>query len=491
MKQEYDVIIVGAGAAGLYGALQFGEDTSVLLLSKRELTLSNSSLAQGGVACVLDLEHDAYELHFKDTLVAGKYKNNPDAVQVLVTQGPQSVLDIWKKGVEFDLDENGNLKKTLEAGHSRHRIVHHKDSTGKEIVDKLIAQVQKRPNIDIMENALVFSLEKSENGFFAGVLTREGPRMVGGRYCLLATGGIGRVYPYTTNSAIATGDDITLAQELGAGIRHLSWVQFHPTAFAAEPDRERFLISEAVRGEGAVLLNCKGERFAHRYDKRGELAPRDVVSNAIMLESIQQGNEKFYLDITHKDPDFVRSRFPMIYERCLEEGVDITRDLIPVFPCQHYLMGGIDVDLSSRTRVDRLYAAGECSHTGVHGQNRLASNSLLEALTFSRRAAQDIRRRLQEEGKKPVGTAPEIPDLSGASLPHGLRTEIRSILQETHFVLPNPSKVPAGLARVQEIRKQLAQGHYAVDYDFVEARSLATVAEIILKEAAQNAAEEV
>lgn len=182
MKQEYDVIIVGAGAAGLYGALQFGEDTSVLLLSKRELTLSNSSLAQGGVACVLDLEHDAYELHFKDTLVAGKYKNNPDAVQVLVTQGPQSVLDIWKKGVEFDLDENGNLKKTLEAGHSRHRIVHHKDSTGKEIVDKLIAQVQKRPNIDIMENALVFSLEKSENGFFAGVLTREGPRMVGGRY---------------------------------------------------------------------------------------------------------------------------------------------------------------------------------------------------------------------------------------------------------------------------------------------------------------------
>ena len=239
------------------------------------------------------------------------------------------------------------------------------------------------------------------------------------------------------------------------------------------------------------MLNCKGERFAHRYDKRGELAPRDVVSNAIMLESIQQGNEKFYLDITHKDPDFVRSRFPMIYERCLEEGVDITRDLIPVFPCQHYLMGGIDVDLSSRTRVDRLYAAGECSHTGVHGQNRLASNSLLEALTFSRRAAQDIRRRLQEEGKKPVGTAPEIPDLSGASLPHGLRTEIRSILQETHFVLPNPSKVPAGLARVQEIRKQLTQGHYAVDYDFVEARSLATVAEIILKEAAQNAAEEV
>lgn len=491
VKQEYDVIIVGAGAAGLYGALQFGEDTSVLLLSKRELPLSNSSLAQGGVACVLDLEHDAYELHSKDTLVAGKYKNNPDAVQVLVTEGPQSVLDIWKKGVEFDLDANGNLKKTLEAGHSRHRIVHHKDSTGKEIVDKLIAQVKKRPNIDIAENALVFSLEKAENGFFAGVLTREGPRMVGGRYCLLATGGIGRVYPYTTNSAIATGDGITLAQGLGAEIRHLSWVQFHPTAFAAEPDRERFLISEAVRGEGAVLLNCKGERFAHHYDERGELAPRDVVSNAIMLESLKQGNEKFYLDITHKDPDFVRARFPMIYERCLEEGVDITKDFIPVFPCQHYLMGGIDVDLDSRTKVDRLYAAGECSHTGVHGQNRLASNSLLEALTFSRRAAEDILRRLREEGRKPVGKMPEVPDLSGEALPHGLRTEIRSIMQETHFVLPNPEKVPAGLARVREIRKLLTEGNFAVDCDFVEARSLATVATIILTEVAQEGTKEV
>lgn len=484
MKKEYDVIVIGTGAAGLYGALQFDPSVSVLLISKRELTLSNSSLAQGGVAAVLDLEHDDYKLHFEDTMIAGGRKNDPDAVNVLVTEGPDNVLAINRMGVDFDREPDGSLQKTLEAGHSRRRIVHHKDSTGKAIVDQLIEEVKKRPNVEIAENTLVFSLEKAEHGFFAGILRDGSACMVGCRYCLLATGGIGRVYQYTTNSAIATGDGITLAYRLGAEIRHLSWIQFHPTAFAAEPDRERFLISEAVRGEGAVLLNCDGERFAHHYDSRGELAPRDVVSRSIMLESIKKGNEHFYLDITHKDPDFVRNRFPMIYERCLEEGVDITVDRIPVFPCQHYLMGGIQVDLRSATTVDRLYAAGECSHTGVHGANRLASNSLLEALVFSRRAALDIQKRLQKEGRMEIGNVPPLPDLSGEELPHGLRTEIRRIIQDTHFVIPKPEKVPEGLKRLEEIRKQLDTGHYALSYDLVEARSLATVAAIILEEAA-------
>lgn len=482
MKQEYDVVIVGTGAAGLYAALQMKEGTSVLLLCKKELTLSNSSLAQGGVAAVIDKNHDNFKLHIADTLTAGRYQNDLRSLEVLVSEGPDDVLHLKELGVDFDLDNTGNLQMTLEAGHSRRRIVHHKDSTGREIVDKLLSQVVHYKNIDIVENAMLFSLERAENGFFLGVRRGEETFAVGARFCLLCTGGIGRVYQYTTNSAIATGDGITLAHRLGAGIKHLSWVQFHPTAFAADKERERFLISEAVRGEGAVLINAEGRRFAFDYDERGELAPRDVVSEAIVRESIKQGNERFYLDITHKDPAFVKNRFPMIYARCLEEGVDITVDKIPVFPCQHYLMGGIDVDLKARTTVDRLYAAGECSHTGVHGRNRLASNSLLEALVFSRRAALDIMERLTpQERQKRIGTPPRF-DLTGRALPFGVRSEIREMMQDVHFVLPKPEKVPQSLRRVEALLCELNTGGYAVTPDFVEARSLATVASIILKE---------
>ena len=298
---------------------------------------------------------------------------------------------------------------------------------------------------------------------------------------LLATGGIGRIYQYTTNSAIATGDGIMFAHELGAEIKHLSWIQFHPTAFAAEKDRERFLISEAVRGEGANLLNCYGAHFTSKYDSRGDLAPRDVVSNAIMQEMAATGSDRFYLDITYKDPDFLKSRFPMIYERCLTEGIDITSDWIPVFPCQHYLMGGINVDLNARTRVSRLYAAGECSHTGVHGRNRLASNSLLEALVFGRRAAQDISAHLKRE-QPPLGPAPEQVNLGGKPMHHGYRTKIREILQNAYFVLPKPEAFQEGLSTVNQILQELETGGYAHGQDFVEAKSAAVCAKIILSE---------
>lgn len=482
MDKRYDVVIIGTGAAGLYAALNFPEDVSVLLVSKRELSLSNSSLAQGGVACVLDTIHDNYKLHITDTLVAGKYKNRLPAVEKLVKEGPADVLKIRELGVDFDENPDGTLCKTLEAGHSRHRIVHHKDSTGQAITDGLIAAVKRSPNVDIMENALLYSMHKVLGGFYLSILQDGKSLYFGCNYCILCTGGIGRVYQYTTNSAIATGDGIAFAYMLGAKIRHLSRIQFHPTAFAAEKNRERFLISEAVRGEGAVLLNCHGERFAHNYDKRGELAPRDVVSNAVAREAIRTGSEKFYLDITHKPADFVRERFPLIYSRCLEEGVDITKDRIPVFPCQHYLMGGIDTDLHARTSIDGLYAAGECAHTGVHGANRLASNSLLEALVFSRTAAQDITQKLWKYGRKPLGLEPAHRPITGKKMPGGYRSRIRAILQDTYFVLPKPEKYEESYRSVEEIIRALFCESYEISYDLVEAKSIAVMASIILDE---------
>jgi len=487
MKKSYDVIIAGTGVAGLYAALNFDPTISVLLISKKELTLSNSSLAQGGVAAVIDKESDTYKSHIADTLIAGGYKNDLSALEVLVTEGPSDVLRIEQLGVDFDMDTDGKLQMTLEGGHSQRRIVHHKDSTGSAMVDGLLAIVKSRPNIDIFDNTLLFSLTKEENGdgFYAGILEDGEFLNIFAGYVILATGGIGRVYQYTTNSAIATGDGITFAYMLGASIKNLSLIQFHPTAFAGEKGRERFLISEAVRGEGAVLLNADGERFVHNYDPRGELAPRDVVSKIIMMEKARQGgSENFYLDISSKDPEFVKKRFPMIYERCLEEGVDITKDKIPIFPCQHYLMGGINVDIKGRTSVPGLYAAGECSHTGVHGRNRLASNSLLEALVFSRRAADDIALNISINGRpvpKPRNE-PQIPT-GGNKLPGGIRSRIRAIMQSAYFVNPDKELAKEGLKEVEGILRDLLENNYEITSDFVEAKSLATVATIILREA--------
>ncbi|MBS5479907.1 MAG: FAD-binding protein [Clostridiales bacterium] len=484
---DYDVLIAGSGVAGLYAALNFDPTVRVLVLSKKELTLCNSFLAQGGVAAVVDKTNDDYRLHIADTLIAGGYKNDLRSLEILVNEGPEDVLRLIKEmGVDFDRDTDQHISMTLEGGHSRRRILHHKDSTGREITEKLLAAAQNRPNITFMESTQLAALTPCRGGFWAGLLdAEENYRTLTCSYCILCTGGIGRVYPYTTNSAIATGDGITLAHELGARIKNLRLIQFHPTAFAAATGRERFLISEAVRGEGALLLNNAGERFMERYDERGELAPRDVVSRSIMKEAARTGSEDFSLDITFRGPEFIRNRFPMIYERCLEEGVDITREHIPVFPCQHYLMGGIDVNVYGDTTVDRLYAAGECSHTGVHGLNRLASNSLLEALVFARRTTYDISRRMRHETSGVVVPAPEIPR-GGRPLEHGYRTSIRQIMQKAWFVIPDYDAVEKGLAEAEGILRELRDGGYALTRDYIEAKSLATVCTIVLREVMEN-----
>lgn len=489
MKKNYDVVIVGSGVSGLYAALQFGSDISVLVISKRELSLSNSSLAQGGVAAVIDKTNDDYKLHIADTLIAGGYKNDLSALEVLVTEGPSDVLRLRELGVNFDSDSDGNLQMTLEGGHSRHRIAHHKDSTGREIVETLLEQVGAKENVDLLSETMLCSLEKdSGGGFWLGIMNDDGIHAVFAPYVILASGGIGRVFKYTTNSAIATGDGITMAYALGAKIKNLSYIQFHPTGFAPkDATRERFLISEAVRGEGAVLRNADGERFVEKYDYRGELAPRDVVSRIIMQERERQGRDEFYLDITHKDPDFIRGRFPMIYEKCLEEGIDMTKDWIPIYPTQHYLMGGINVDTKARTSIPGLYAVGECSHTGIHGKNRLASNSLLEALVFSRRAATDIILNLCVNGSTEPKDKPNMPSLIGKPLRTGIRTRIRDILQEAHFVTLNIEKAKSSIPEIQELLKEVYDPELAMSKDLIEARSAVTVAYIVLSEDIENA----
>ena len=483
-KNVYDVLVVGSGVAGMYGALQFEDDTSVLIMSKYSKTTSNSNLAQGGVAAVLSFENDSYDLHIKDTFIAGRHENDPESVDELVHEGPDDVRKVMEMGVRFDRDSEGQLDKTLEGGHSRRRIVHYKDCTGAELVRGLLAQVENRRNIEYAENTVLCRLIRVRSGFRADLMCDGEYFSVFCSYCMLCTGGIGRVYKYTTNPKSATGDGIRIAYELGASIKNLSYIQFHPTAFNSE-DGEQFLISESVRGEGAYLLNCNRERFMDRYDERLELAPRDVVSKSIILESRRTGSNSFYLDIRHEDAGFLRERFPAISEGCMRYGVDITKDLIPIFPCQHYLMGGIEVDIDSKTTVPRLYACGECSNTGVHGKNRLASNSLLEALVFSRRAAEDIKR-CMANGFAGVSALPVQNDFSGAPIPDGVVSEIRSIMQRAYFVMPDPAAIRFGLKQIDNILKRLKGGKYKWTVEYIEALSLATVAFIVLSEAEEN-----
>ncbi len=479
---NYDVIIAGCGVAGLYAAYNLSRRLSVLVLAKRGLTLCNSALAQGGIAGVYDNPLDSPENHKHDTFVAGGFENDPESTDILVNEAKIDIAEIIRLGVDFDKMPDGSYHRTLEGGHGMHRIFHHKDATGFEIESTLLDTVRTLENVTIWEDAVMCDCRKNPSGFSFLVLKEGQYHVCNSRFALFATGGIGRVYEYTTNSAIATGDGIAIAYRMGAQIKNLSYIQFHPTAFNNKNTRECFLISEAVRGEGAYLKNCNGERFMHNYDARLELAPRDVVSHSIIFEAKKTGSDNFYLDITHKDPEFIKERFPMIYRNLLDAGFDMTQDMIPVFPCQHYLMGGIKVDTSARTTVEDLYACGECSCTGVHGNNRLASNSLLEALVFSRRAAADINE------KAPQRSGAFMPynfDLNenAPHIPAGLRTEIRRIMQQAYFVIPDIGALSSGYERVIAIKEVLDSGRFCIDRDYVEARSLATVAYIVLGEA--------
>jgi L-aspartate oxidase len=386
-----DVIIVGAGIAGLYTAIKASETDNVLMITKKSLLESNTRYAQGGIAAVFS-EEDSPAYHRQDTLIAGAGLCDTDAVDILVHEGPELVKDLISLGTQFDI-ENGELALTKEGAHSQRRILHaHGDATGAEIVRALSERAKDNPRIEVWDDHFVIDLVTIDNEC-VGVLVKkpDGQRVyVQGKATILCSGGAGQLYRYTTNPEIATGDGIAMAYRAGAHIRDVEFVQFHPTALCY-PGAPRFLISEAVRGEGAVLRNIKGERFMEKYHPQLELAPRDVVARAIVSEMELTKSTFVYIDITHESAELVKHRFPTIYQYCLQYGLDLSTDWIPVAPAAHYMMGGVKTNLHGETSVKRLYACGEVSSTGVHGANRLASNSLSEAIVFGRRIVDSLR----------------------------------------------------------------------------------------------------
>jgi L-aspartate oxidase len=389
-QTETDVIVVGAGIAGLFTAIKASERNRVLLITKKSLFESNTRYAQGGIAAVFS-EEDSPEFHLQDTLQAGAGLCDEAAVQILVSEGPEGVKELIRLGTQFD-EEDGKFALTREGAHSQRRILHSGgDATGYEIVRALAEKVLSNPAITVWDDHFVLDL-LTMDGECRGVVVHhpdETLTAVFGKAVVLCTGGTGQLYRYTTNPSVATGDGIAMAYRAGAVIRDMEFIQFHPTALCY-PGAPRFLISEAVRGEGAYLRNIRGERFMEHYHPLMELAPRDVVARAIVDEMEKTRSTYVYIDVTHQDPELVRHRFPNIYEYCLKYGLDLTADWIPVAPAAHYMMGGVKTGLNGETTVRRLYACGEVSSTGVHGANRLASNSLSEAVVFGKRIVDSI-----------------------------------------------------------------------------------------------------
>jgi L-aspartate oxidase len=396
MKQiQTDIVIVGAGLAGLYTALNIDSKKRIDIIVKEDFKDTNSRLAQGGIAGELEALEEGIKEHFEDTLKAGSYLNNKEAVSILVNEASENIKRLMEFDVKFDTDDLGNVLLTKEGGHSSRRILHAGgDKTGSDIMKALRELCRTKENIVIHENTMALELITDQNECVGVSTLKDNTETIHfiADFTVLATGGIGNIYRSTTNSTSATADGIGLCYRSGVAIEHMEFIQFHPTAFHNEHSlhRQKFLISEAVRGEGAYLLNSENERFMKKYDERLELAPRDKVSQSIYREMYDTWTDHVYLDARHLTSEFLSKRFPTIYTHLQENGYDMGKDLIPVSPVEHFFVGGIKVDLQGRTSMSQLYAVGETASSGVHGANRLASNSLLECIVFGNRIAQEI-----------------------------------------------------------------------------------------------------
>ncbi len=401
---QCDVVIVGSGVAGLFAALCLPGDKDVLVITKENLKECDSYLAQGGV-CVLKDIND-FNCYYEDTMKAGHYENNPESVRVMIESSPDVIGTLVELGVKFDTDDDGDFDYTREGAHRRNRILHHKDETGKEITATLLSIAKKRENITfVTQTTMIDFIEK--NNICQGIVCEDEYGEMGAIIAndiILATGGIGGLFLNSTNYPHITGDSFALALKHGVELQDINYIQIHPTTLYSKKKGRRFLISESVRGEGAILLNEKGDRFTD------ELQPRDIVTNAIVEEMAKFSTDHVYITLPTMDSEEAKKRFPNIFEACMDEGYDITKDRVPVTPAQHYMMGGVKTDINGQTSMKHLFAVGETACNGVHGKNRLASNSLLESLVFSKRAAQLI---AHSNEKKIV----DLPDIDLKSYP--------------------------------------------------------------------------
>jgi L-aspartate oxidase len=501
-----DVLVIGSGIAGLYYALRVAEHTSVALVTKKRAADSATNWAQGGIAAVQAPE-DSFESHIEDTLNAGAGLCNEEVVRRVVERGPVMIDALLKLGADFDVGSDGDSAPRpafdlgREGGHSHRRILHHRDTTGREIESVLLARARAHPRIDLFEDHCGVDLVTARKAGTAGpdrcigayVLDAASGRVLRfrARVTLLATGGAGKVYLYTSNPDIASGDGMAMAYRAGASLANMEFVQFHPTCLF-HPQAKSFLITEAVRGEGGILRTEGGEAFMKDYHPLADLAPRDVVARAIDTELKRSGDDWVALDVRHLDADFVRRRFPNVYERCLEFGIDITRQPIPVVPAAHYCCGGVSTDLRGETDLPQLFAAGEVTCTGLHGANRLASNSLLESMVFADAAATETIARLTEIPEAPVELPPweegDATESHEAVVITQNWDEMRRFMWNYVGIVRSDKRLARARRRIELLQEEITEYYwnFRLTPDLIELRNLATVAELVVRCAEQR-----
>ncbi len=500
IRKRTDFLVIGSGIAGLTFALKAARSGRVAIVTKSVIDDSSTRYAQGGIAAVFR-EPDNFEKHIRDTLVAGDGICNEDVVRLVVQEAPERIKDLIGLGVPFDKKEDGTYDLAKEGGHSEHRILHTKDKTGEAIEETLTDKVRKNPNIDIYENHFAIEIltqhhlgievkkdfpDKQCYGAYVFDLIDKKVYTFLSKITVMATGGLGNVYQTTTNPEVATGDGVAMVYRAKGMIENMEFIQFHPTSLYDPGRKPSFLITEALRGYGATLKNMAGEKFMNRYDSRGSLAPRDIVSRAIDNEMKIWGDDHVWLDCTHLDPEGLKSKFPNVYEHCIQRGIDITKDLIPVVPCVHYSCGGIKVDTNGQSNIDRLYALGEVSSTGLHGANRLASNSLIEAVVFSHRAFIHSEKRLND-----LGFEEKLPDWDYKGTTHleemvlitqSMR-EVQAIMSNYVGIVRSDLRLDRALVRLEILYRETESLYKRslVSRQICELRNLINVGYLIIK----------